>query len=190
MVVVTNLVVRPRQVHSVSDHGIVILGIVVPSSSKVFLTIVAGHVGAGLVCVVAGAVAMVSPKRAGRHPTAGTLYYWSLLVVFLSMTALSIMRWPADTHLLVLGILSFGSGAIGRTARRGRWQGWLRIHMVGMGLSYILLLTAFYVDNGPFLPLWRSLPAAAYWLGPSMVGLPILVRALLRHPLLVRRTSA
>jgi hypothetical protein len=174
----------------VSDQGIVILGIAVPSSSRIFLTIVAGHVGAGLVCVVAGAVAMVSPKRAGRHPAAGTLYYWSLLVVFLSMTALSIMRWPADTHLLVLGILSFGSGAIGRTARRGRWQGWLRIHTAGMGLSYILLLTAFYVDNGPFLPLWRSLPALAYWLGPSMVGLPILVRALLRHPLMVRRTSA
>jgi hypothetical protein len=174
----------------VSDQGIVILGIVVPSSSKIFLTIVAVHVAVGLVCVVAGAAAMVSPKRAGRHPNAGTLYYWSLLAVFLSMTALSIMRWPADTHLLVLGILSFGSGAIGRTARRGRWQGWLRIHIVGMGLSYILLLTAFYVDNGPFLPLWRSLPAVAYWLGPSMVGLPILVRTLLKHPLTVRRKSA
>jgi hypothetical protein len=106
------------------------------------------------------------------------------------MTALSIIRWPVDTHLLVLGILSFAAGAIGRTARRGRWQGWLRIHMVGMGLSYILLLTAFYVDNGPFLPLWRSLPVLAYWLGPSMVGLPILVRALLKHPLMVRRKSA
>ena len=173
-----------------SDQGIVIFGIVIPSSSKAFLTIVAVHVAAGLVCVLAGAVAMLSPKRAGRHPTVGTLYYWSLVVVSLSMTALSIIRWPADTHLLVLGILSFGSGAIGRTARRGRWQGWLRIHMVGMGLSYILLLTAFYVDNGPFLPLWRSLPALAYWLGPSMVGLPILVRALLKHPLMVRRKSA
>ena len=133
---------------------------------------------------------MLSPKRTGRHPTAGTLYYWSLVVVSLSMTALSVLRWPADTHLLVLGILSFGSGAIGRTARRGRWQGWLRIHIVGMGLSYILVLTAFYVDNGPFLPLWRSLPALAYWLGPGAMGLPILVRALLTHPLTVRRKSA
>ena len=105
-------------------------------------------------------------------------------------TPLSIMRWPADTHLLALGILSFGAGAIGRTARRGRWRGWLRIHIVGMGLSYILLLTAFHVDNGPSLPLWRSLPAPAHWLGPSIVGLPILVRALLRHPLMVRRKSA
>ena len=148
------------------------------------------HVAAGLVCVVVGAVAMLSPKRPGHHLTAGTLYYWSLVVVSLSMTALSIMRWPADTQLLVLGILSLGAGAIGRTARRRRCRGWLRIHIVGMGLSYILLLTAFYVDNGPSLPLWRSLPALAYWLGPSIVGLPILVRALLRHPLTGRRRSA
>ena len=26
-----------------------------------------------------------------------------------------------------------------------------------MGLSYILLLTAFYVDNGKSLPLWKDL---------------------------------
>ena len=173
-----------------SDQGIVILGIAIPSSSKVFLTIVAVHVVAGLVGVGAGATAMLSLKAPGRHPTAGTLYYWSLVVVWLSMTALSIMRWPADTHLLVLGILSFGAGAIGRTARRGRRQGWLRIHIAGMGLSYVLLLTAFYVDNGPSLPVWRSLPALAYWLGPSIVGLPILARALLKHPLIVRRKSA
>lgn len=56
--------------------------------------------------------------------------------------------------------------------------------MTGMGLSYIMLLIAFYVDNGPNLPLWRSLPTYAYWLVPSLIGLPILVYALMRHPLL------
>lgn len=148
VVAVPNLM--PPLVHSMTDQGIVILGIVLPSSSTVFLTIVAVHVVAGLVCVLAGAVATLSPKRAGRHPGAGTLYYWSLVVVSLSMTALSIMRWPADTRLLVLAVFSFGVGAIGRTARRGRWHGWIRIHIVGMALPYILLLTAFYGDNGPF----------------------------------------
>jgi hypothetical protein len=58
--------------------------------------------------------------------------------------------------------------------------------MTGMGLSYILLLTAFYVDNGPNLPVWRYLPPLAYWLAPSLVGLPILLWALVWHPL-VRR---
>ena len=53
----------------------------------------------------------------------------------------------------------------------------------GMGLSYILLVTAFYVDNGKNLPLWRDLPTIAYWLVPVAAGVPLLLHALLRHPL-------
>jgi hypothetical protein len=120
----------------VADQGIVVLGIPIPSSSPAFLSVVTVHVAAGLVCTVAGLVAMLSPKRAG---------------------------------------------AVGRLARRRLWRGWLRVHVTGMAISYILLLTAFYVDNGPHLPLWRSLPPVAHWVGPGLVGIPILVWALLRH---------
>jgi hypothetical protein len=52
-----------------------------------------------------------------------------------------------------------------------------------MGLSYILLLTAFYVDNGKNLPLWNKLPQTAFWVFPAVAGIPFIVRALLRHPL-------
>jgi hypothetical protein len=52
-----------------------------------------------------------------------------------------------------------------------------------MGSSYILLLTAFYVDNGKNLPIWKALPQLAFWLLPSAVGLPIITYALMRHPL-------
>jgi hypothetical protein len=169
-----------------SDQGVVVLGIPIPSSSPVFLGIVAVHVAAGLVCTIAGIAAMLTPKREGRHPAAGGTYYWSLVAVFLSMGALSILRWPADNHLLVLGILSFGAGTVGRMAKRRLWRGWLPVHVSGMAISYILLLTAFYVDNGPHLPLWRSLPALAYWLLPSIVGVPILAWTLRRHPLILR----
>ena len=167
-----------------TDEGVVVLGIPIPSSSPVFLSIVAVHVAAGLVCTVAGIVAMLAPKRIGRHPSAGTIYYWSLVVVFVSMTGLFLLRWPANIHLFVLGVLSLGAGAIGRMAKRR--PGWLRVHVTGMALSYILLLTAFYVDNGPHLPIWRSLPPLAQWLLPSVVGLPILICALTRHPLIVK----
>ena len=169
-----------------TDPGVVVLGIPIPSSSPLFLSIVAIHVVAGLICTVAGIIAMLTPKRTARHPSAGTVYYWSLGVVFLTMAALSILRWPHNTHLFVLGILSFGAGTIGRTARRRLWRGWLRLHITGMAVSYILLLTAFYVDNGPHLPLWRSLPPLAFWLLPSLVGLPLMVWALRRHPLVLR----
>ena len=170
-----------------TDHGVVVLGLPIPSSSRVFLSIVAVHVVAGLICTVAGIGAMLTRKQAGRHPAAGTVYYWSLVVVFLSMAALSFLRWPENTHLFVLGILSFGAGTIGRMAKRHLWPGWLRLHMAGMAISYILLLTAFYVDNGPNLPLWRSLPRLAHWLLPGLVGLPLLARTLRHHPL-IRQT--
>jgi hypothetical protein len=169
-----------------THEGVVVLGIPIPSSSPVFLSIVAVHVLAGLSCTLAGIVAMLAPKRRGRHPTAGTMYYWSLAVVFVSMAALSILRWPANNHLFVLGIVSFGAAVIGRMAKRRPGPEWLRVHVTGMAVSYILLLTAFYVDNGPHLPLWRSLPPLAHWLLPSLVGVPILIWALTRHPLILR----
>jgi hypothetical protein len=50
-----------------------------------------------------------------------------------------------------------------------------------MSASYILLLTAFYVDNGQHLPVRQRLPHLAYWLVPSAVGLPLVARALARH---------
>src|SRR5215813_12776231 len=163
-----------------------VLGIPIPSSSPFFLATVGVHVAAGLICVSAGVVAMLSPKRAGRHPSAGTVYYWSLVVVFVTMAALFLLRWPANTHLFVLGILSFSAGVIGRMARRRRRPGWLPVHVTAMAVSYILLLTAFYVDNGPNLPLWRSMPPLAHWLLPSLVGFPILGWVLRRHPLVLR----
>ena len=164
-----------------ADEGIVVLGIPIPSSTPLFLGIVAVHVAAGLTCTIAGIVAMLAPKRGGRHPSAGNVYYWGLVVVFLSMAALSMLRWSENVHLFFLGAMSFGAGVAGRMAQR-RAQVRLRIHIAGMGLSYILLLTAFYVDNGPHLPVWRLLPSWAYWVLPSIVGLPLLTWAILYHP--------
>src|SRR5438034_5998774 len=166
-----------------TDPVLVVAGIPLPSASPLFLTILGVHVVAGLTAVVAGLIAMLSPKRSGRHPGLGTLYYWSLAVVFGSMTALSAMRWAEDAHLFFLGVCSFAAATLGRTARRRRWPGWARVHIPAMGLSYVFLATAFYVDNGPNLPLWRELPSIAYWVLPSAVDIPIILRALRHHPL-------
>ena len=163
-----------------------VAGIPIPSTSPIFLTVVGLHVLVGLLCVVAGAIAMLSPKCRGRHPMFGTIYYWGLVAMFVSATGLSVVRWAEDYHLFILGLLALIAAALGRTARRRRWPGWVRLHIAGMGLSYILLLTAFYVDNGKSLPLWKDLPPITYWLLSAAVGLPLIIRALFRHPL-VRR---
>jgi hypothetical protein len=161
----------------------IVAGIGIPSTSPIFLTIVGLHVLVGLICVVTGVIGMLSQKRSGRHPTFGAIYYWGLTVVFVSASILAAMRWEEDYHLFILGALAFVAASLGRSARRRRWPGWVRLHIAGMGLSYVLLLTAFYVDNGKSLPLWRELPPIAYWLLPAAVGLPLIVHAVVRHPL-------
>jgi hypothetical protein len=166
-----------------SAQPIAIAGISIPSDAPPFLAVLAVHVLAGLICVIAGVAAMTSRKARGRHPWAGSIYYWSLSVVFASMATLSVARWAEDYDLFALGILSFLAASVGRQARRRRWRNWARFHVVGMGLSYILLVTAFYVDNGKSLPLWRDLPQAAFWILPSLLGGPLILHALWRHPL-------
>jgi len=39
-----------------------------------------------------------------------------------------------------------------------------------MGIAYTAMLAAFYVDNGPHLPLWDRLPTQAFWLLPLVVA--------------------
>ncbi len=142
-----------------------------------------------MIAVVAGMGAMLSRKQVGRHPLAGTAYYWSLTVVFVTMSVLALSRWSEDYHLFALGLLSFIAATIGRTARRSLWRCWPRIHMTGMAASYILMITAFYVDNGPNLLGWRELPPIAFWILPTLIGAPILINALLRHPLARKQNS-
>lgn len=149
--------------------------------SWAFSILLVFHVSSGLTCVVTGAIAMLSKKRRGRHPLFGEIYYWSLFVVFVSMSGLAGLRWEHDAHLFALGALSFGLATIGHAARRIRWDGWTSIHVLGMSMSYVVLLTAFYVDNGPHLPLWNRLPTIAFWVGPTLIGLPLIVRSLRRH---------
>ena len=161
-----------------------------PHLSLPFAVLLLLHVPAGLTCVVTGAAAAVSEKRRGRHPQFGTIYYWVLAVVFLSATGMAVLRWTEDRHLFALGTISFGVASVGYVARKVRWRGWTSFHILGMSLSYIVLLTAFYVDNGPHLPVWDRLPPIAYWTLPSLVGLPLVIRAVRRHTRLINDLAA
>jgi uncharacterized membrane protein len=163
-----------------AQDPITVGGIPIPFDSPALLAVLTVHVLAGLSCVLTGLAAMLFRKGPGRHPYAGTLYYRSLMVVSASMAVLATVRWAEDYHLFILGSLALTAAVLARRAiRRQR----VRLHLIGMGLSYILLLTAFYVDNGAHLPVWRALPTLAYWLLPAAVGVPIITRALRRHPL-------
>jgi uncharacterized membrane protein len=165
------------------DDGLTIIaGIPIPSTSPVFLAVVGFHVLLGLICTLVGIVAMLSKKGRGRHSSFGTIYFWCLFLVFASSTSLAVVRWPEDYHLFFIGLLSFASAYWGRKAMRNR-RNFIQ-HAIGMGTSYILLLTAFYVDNGKNLPFWNQFPQIAFWIMPSAIGIPIIAFVLWRHPLI------
>jgi hypothetical protein len=141
------------------------------------------HILAGLTGVASGATAALAAKRPGRHPGAGRVYLWAMAVVFVTATTMSLLRLARNWHLLLIALVAAGLAGTGYLARRRRRRDWLRRHMLAMGGSYIALLTGFYVDNGPNLPLWNRLPPVAFWFLPSLVGVPLLRRALARRHL-------
>ena len=155
-----------------------ILGDQVGSTAPVFLALLAVHVLAGLVAVATGAIAALTRKGSPSHTRAGRWFYRAVTVVFATATALSIMRWRQDYHLLIIGAVAFAGATVGYLHRRRHRPGDTG-HIVGMGTGYVAMLTAFYVDNGPHLPLWDRLPSLTFWFLPAAIGAPIMVRAVL-----------
>jgi ABC-type thiamin/hydroxymethylpyrimidine transport system permease subunit len=147
----------------------------------VLLTVmIAIHIAAGLTAVIAGLTAMLAPKQAGRHPRSGHVFLVAIGVVFATALGIVAAR-PHTAYLLIPGSVALLAAATGFAAHRIRWRGWLRHHFAAMGVAYIALLTAFYVDNGPKLPPWNLLPRSSFWILPAAIGLPLITRALLRY---------
>jgi len=157
-----------------------LFGLPIPDAGPVFAAALTVHIGAGLVAVVAGALAATARKRPGRHPRAGRVYLWALAFTAATATVMATIRWREDAHLFAFAVVAAALAAYGYRARRLRRPGWPARHAIGLGGSYIALLTAFYVDNGPFLPLWNRLPHLAYWLLPTLAGAPLIWRAVRR----------
>jgi len=160
-----------------------IFGIPVLSTNQAFLAFVVVHILISLVAVVSGLFAMLSDKRKKKHPKYGKIYFWSMLLSFCTVVILSVMRWPHNIHLLSIGICAIGSTVAGYWFAKNQSVNWTQFHTFFMGASYILLITGFYVDNGKNLPFWRLFPQWFFWVFPSVVGIPIIFRALLKHPL-------
>jgi len=68
---------------------------------------------------------------------------------------LAALRWRQDCYLFIIGAVVFAAATIGYQHRRRHRPGDTG-HIAGTGTAYVAMLTAFYVDNGPHLPLWGS----------------------------------
>lgn len=156
-----------------------ILGIEIPDAGSLFFGALALHIAAGLTAVVAGAAVTLMRKGTRRHRRVGWTYLIALCVIFVTMVVMVVIRWPLNLHLLALGTVSLTAASLGVLNRRRRWpDAW---HIIAMGSSYIVMLTAFYVDNGPQLPIWNLLPAWAFWVLPTAVGAPLIWFAIRRR---------
>jgi hypothetical protein len=160
-------------------HGGHILGTEVGSTAPLFLAVLTVHVLAALAAVLAGATAALTGKGSPRHVRAGRWYYRALTGVGATALALTAMRPRQDYYLALIGAVAFTAATVGYLHRRRHRPGDAP-HILGMGLSYVAMLTAFYVDNGPHLPLWNRLPSIAFWLLPAAVGAPLMTHALRR----------
>jgi hypothetical protein len=147
------------------------------------------HVLAGLTTGMTGALAFRAPKCRGRHHQWGKSYLWAYTVVFLTAIMLSLQRMPADVYLLVLATLGYGLALCGYAARRFRLEPivrrmlgkqWVVAHIVGEIGSYVVLWTAFYVDNAHLIPGLKDLPTLMFWMLPTLIALPFLVVSLSR----------
>ncbi len=154
-----------------------ILGDHVGSTAPVFLAFLAIHVAVGLTAVVSGAIAALAPKGSTGHVRAGRCYYRAVTVIVATAVVLAAMRWRQDYYLLIIGAVAFVAATVGYLHRRRHRPGDAG-HIAGMGIAYVAMLTAFYVDNGPHLPLWDHLPAITFWLLPAAIGAPIIARSL------------
>lgn len=161
-----------------------VFGLPIPDVGPVFATALAVHVVSGLIAVVSGALAATARKRPGRHPRAGRAYLWALGAIFVTAAVMAAIRWRQDAHLLAIATVAVLFAGYGWRARRRHRPGWPLRHAIGVGGSYIALFTGFYVDNGPFLPLWNRLPHWMYWVVPTVIGVPLIWRAVHRfqHP--------
>ncbi len=154
-----------------------VLGTEIGSTAPAFLAVLAIHVLAGLTAVAAGATAALTRKGSVRHRRAGRVFYRAIAMVFATATVLAAMRWRQDYHLALIGAVAFAAATAGYLHRRRHRPGDTG-HILGMGVGYVAMLTAFYVDNGPHLPLWDRLPPLTLWFLPSAVGAPIIARAI------------
>jgi uncharacterized membrane protein len=163
----------------VSGLDVDFFGIPIPDEGPVFLVAVGVHIIAGITCVVSGIVAMVSRKGGRIHITFGRVYVGGIAVVFATMAVMAVIRWPLDNHLAVLGLIALVATGLGFLNRRRHGSDtW---HIFAMGVSYVALLTAFYVDNGSALPVWSLLPPWVFWVLPTIVGAPLIAGAIGRR---------
>jgi uncharacterized membrane protein len=125
-------------------------------------------------------------RKQGGEAQPPSLIDWLLVLVNLGMSA-GLIGWGIRMLFAanLFGIVALVFGSLGvfvsvkyyttfRNAAPDKSH-WLRLHINGMGVSYIAAITAFLVNNDNWFPF---LPSIVLWLLPTAVGVPLILRVM------------
>ena len=125
------------------------------------------HVTCGTLGLVVGPLAMLAPKRRGRHTRLGLAY--QTLVAGLCVTALGLVVFhPGVWPLAVIAVLTEAAALAGWWLQRRRPPGWLAGHIACLCGSYVSFVTAFLVVSFP-RSIWP-------WVVPTIIATPLIAR--------------
>jgi hypothetical protein len=139
-----------------------------------FRAVLALHILAGGVGLVLGPIAMLAPKRPGRHTRVGEAYHWVVLGVCLTAALLATLDWARIWWFLPIAVGSYLFAAVGYAAAKRRGPRWLRVHIAGQGGSYIAMVTALLVVNWRLLTGEDGVRSPWAWALPTVVGTPVI----------------
>jgi hypothetical protein len=83
-----------------------LFGLPLPSDDPAFIAVILIHILLSFCAVLAGLAGMFMNKNSRRHATFGKLYYWFILLAFVTVIILAILRWPHNNHLLLIGAMT------------------------------------------------------------------------------------
>lgn len=131
------------------------------------------HVASGVAALALGPLALLAARRRQRSYTGlRDTYYWTVLVVCITATVVSVLAWARLWWLVPIAAVSYGLVLAGYLGSRHHWPLWVRAH--GWGGSYIALVTALLVVSARGVS--GALEAIA-WILPAAIGTPLIVRA-------------
>ena len=128
------------------------------------------HIAAGTAGLVLGPVGLAVTDRFSWQPRVVAVYQASVVLLCFTALGLVILK-PQLWGLALIAVATLGAVVGAWVVRRRRRPGWASRHVRLMGGSYISLATAFLVVNvgGPVA-----------WVLPSLVGSPLIARAVRR----------
>lgn len=139
-----------------------------------FAVLLVIHIMAGTVCLLTGIMASNVRKKRGTHTLIGEVYHGGYLVIFFTSILMAIMNWSESAYLFYIAIFSYGLALLGYVAKKCRWKNGLGVHIGGMLGSFIGIITAILVVNGPKIPYLNEIPPLYLWFLPTLIGTPVI----------------